>query len=245
MPRLIAVAGKTHTIQGSKADPGLLPRIIRSLFERVQSDVSGKKFGFTVSYLEIYNERIFDLLSDGQSAASTATSGVISGGASNSLAASQQAVPPQQLKMQEDDRGTVFVTGLREVDVSSPEEAFYVLAKGQQNRAVAETQTNQLSSRSHCVFTIKMYAINKKRNDFWAKLSVVDLAGSERSQRTNNSGQRLKEAVKINTSLMTLGRCLETLRWNQQHPDQKPQVLLTPFDYSCIDKGFCSSLICL
>jgi hypothetical protein len=61
--------------------------------------------------------------------------------------------------------------------------------------------------------------------ELWGRLSFVDLAGSERAARTGNVGARLKESVAINSSLMTLGRCLEVLRWNQQHRQQEPRLV--------------------
>ncbi len=92
-----------------------------------------------------------------------------------------------------------------------------------------------MSSRSHSVFTIKLLQHNNSNSNsneptttVWSKLSVVDLAGSERTQKTQTQGTRLKEAAKINSSLMTLGRCLEILRYNQQNPKENPLVI--PFD---------------
>lgn len=83
---------------------------------------------------------------------------------------------------------------------------------------VAETKSNSDSSRSHCVFTIHFYHKVKGKLKVRSKVSIVDLAGSERSAKTGAKGLRIQEASKINGSLMNLMRCLETLRWNQQHP---------------------------
>lgn len=134
--------------------------------------------------------------------------------------------------------------------MTTVDEAMAIVAQAQRRRQVADTLTNARSSRSHAVFTVKLVKVRKcgllcndptqdlcvsarcaqvssdKDSDgIWSKLSVVDLAGSERTHRTQNKGQRLKEASKINNSLVTLGRCLEALRINQQRTDGKQMVL--------------------
>jgi kinesin family protein 20 len=131
----------------------------------------------------------------------------------------------------------VYVHGLREVEVRSLPEALCVLDRGQRHRMVAETQLNRGSSRSHAVLTIKLVkpGTDKDRDGIVAKMSIVDLAGAERSDRTGNTGKRAREAIKINTSLMQLGRCLEVLRQNQLRP-QHPQPV--PFRDSNVTRLF-------
>lgn len=117
--------------------------------------------------------------------------------------------------------GEIFVEDLKEIEVDSVRDVELLLAYGQRNRRTEETNANRQSSRSHTIFTItlKQRTRNgKEERVIKSSLSIVDLAGSERTSRTNNSGQRLREAAKINTSLMNLGRCLEILRRNQQVP---------------------------
>lgn len=227
--------GKTHTIQGTREDSGLLYRAVADLFQMVaeQSDKSDSPlFHIWVSYLEIYNEKMFDLLVDPFSE-SNSTSSTLPTFSSSSTHQSKsdtlsaafcaaREASSSSLRLQVDKHDNVCVVGLKEMQVSSPEEAHVLLRRGQKNRAMAETMTNQQSSRSHCVVSIKL---TKRNGDPWSKLSVVDLAGSERVERTLNRGKRLKESVKINSSLMVLGRCLETLRWNQQHSNKNQQVL--------------------
>jgi 3D (Asp-Asp-Asp) domain-containing protein len=127
----------------------------------------------------------------------------------------------------------VYVKDLTEKPMTGLEDAQNILAAGQKNRQVAQTSLNQDSSRSHSVFTIKLIRVPKDKDKEaiakdpslikYNKLSIVDLAGSERAKRTQNDGARLKEAASINTSLMTFGRCLEILRWNQKNGKQNPQ----------------------
>ncbi|KFM26537.1 Kinesin-like protein KIF19 [Auxenochlorella protothecoides] len=132
----------------------------------------------------------------------------------------------------EDAEGRVFVAGLSQAEAASAEHALCLLRRGARQRARAETGLNYASSRSHSVFQITLYPPARlgepARNDPGERLgtmSFVDLAGSERAQRTGNVGLRLKESVAINSSLMTLGRCLEALRWNQQHREGPLRVL--------------------
>eukprot|EP01117_Protostelium_nocturnum_P017423 TRINITY_DN7090_c0_g3_i2.p1 TRINITY_DN7090_c0_g3~~TRINITY_DN7090_c0_g3_i2.p1 ORF type:complete len:956 (-),score=372.15 TRINITY_DN7090_c0_g3_i2:59-2896(-) len=164
------------------------------------------KFTIFISYLEIYNEKVFDLLDE-----------VISAEKRNAL------------KLKEDKSGHLFVKDLREIKAGNSEEAQKILLRGMKNRQVANTLLNQDSSRSHAVITIKLVEVpkDKTREELAAnpslikyrKLSIIDLAGSERNRRTKTTGAQLKEASNINTSLMTFGRCIETLKYNQMHPN--------------------------
>ena len=245
----ITNAGKTYTISGTKTDGGILPRIFNTLFQNINNannknatnksgkmmresdfDYSSSEFdvssissisdieednknktmldsnyhyGVWISYLEIYNERIFDLLEE-----QTTDNG-----------------KREMLKLNEDKAGHVFVKGLKEVNITSAQEGQDLITKCSKNRQVANTMLNQDSSRSHSVIVFKLVTYlkdeksNRKELIKYNKLSIIDLAGSERNNRTKTTGTRLKEASNINTSLMTFGRCLQALRWNQQHPN--------------------------
>ncbi|RKP10935.1 kinesin motor domain-containing protein, partial [Thamnocephalis sphaerospora] len=141
--------------------------------------------------------------------------------------------------------GAKYMHGLREVHVRSLEEAYAVLEVGKRNRTVFSTLLNQTSSRSHSIFTVKLLKIPNdvteetllERLDEVAmcRMSIVDLAGQERNKRTHNTGQRLKEAGKVNQSLMVLGQCLEALRHNQANPG-KPIVV--PYRHSKLTELF-------
>ncbi|KAK9841900.1 hypothetical protein WJX84_005168 [Apatococcus fuscideae] len=189
----ISASGKTHTIEGTKSDPGVLPQALRLIFQEVAN--GDRSLSILVQNYEVYNETIFDLLD-------------------------QHGVGPlgqrQPLRVTEDANGQVMVAGLTEMEVRSPEEALAALRTGSKQRQRAATALTYSSSRSHSIFTDPQRL---------SRMSFVDLAGSERAARTGNVGARLKESVAINSSLMTLGRCLETLRWNQQHASQEPRLV--------------------
>lgn len=154
-----------------------------------------------ISYIEVYNNSVYDLLED--NAQKTLQSKII----------------------REDSNHTMFVHGVHEVEVKTVREAIDAFQIGQKRKRVGHTLLNAESSRSHSVFTIRLVqaptdsqgetVMNDKRTISVGQLSLVDLAGSERTNRTKNTGQRLREAGNINNSLMTLRTCLEVLRENQ------------------------------
>ncbi|XP_028257205.1 kinesin-like protein KIF23 isoform X4 [Parambassis ranga] len=159
-----------------------------------------------VSYVEIYNNYIYDLLED-------APFDPI------------RPKPPQSKILREDQNHNMYVAGCTEVEVKSTEEAFEVFWKGQKKRRIANTELNRESSRSHSVFTVKLaqapldadgdHILQDKNQVNVSQLCLVDLAGSERTSRTRAEGNRLREAGNINQSLMTLRTCIEVLRENQ------------------------------
>ena len=118
----------------------------------------------------------------------------------------------------------MYVHGSTEIEVRSSSEAIEAFNRGQKRRRVAATQLNQESSRSHTIFNIRLvkaYPSGEGEIDLYkpcmlSQLALVDLAGAERAQRTGNAGQALKEAGRINNSLMNLRRCMEKLRENQK-----------------------------
>ncbi|XP_067936666.1 kinesin-like protein KIF20A [Watersipora subatra] len=146
------------------------------------------KFSIWVSFAEIYNEQIYDLLE-----------------------------PPSKLKqktmtLREDKNGNPYIK------VSSAEEAVKVLTFGQRSLQYVCTKLNESSSRSHCIFNVKIVRVADMPDPCrvqMSQLSFCDLAGSERYTQMRSEGKRLKEAGNINTSLLTLGRCIQLLRENQ------------------------------
>ncbi|KAK2559461.1 Kinesin-like protein KIF23 [Acropora cervicornis] len=161
-----------------------------------------------VSYFEIYNNYIYDLLDE------TPVDPIC-------------AKPPASKNLREDNNRNMYVSGVTEVEVKSTEEAYGVFWKGQKKRRVANTVLNRESSRSHSVFAVKLVqgpldpdgeevlqACDKDQLAV-STLSLCDLAGSERTNRTKAGGDRLREAGNINASLMTLRTCMEMLRENQ------------------------------
>ncbi|WVF72614.1 hypothetical protein IAT40_007432 [Kwoniella sp. CBS 6097] len=198
-----------------------------------------------VSYAEVYNEKIFDLL-DAVLPSAPSTPGVGRGrvtnnglprasntfglsGALNSsfnLAAMANGgggiLKRHALSLKNDPEGNgKYIAGLKDVRVRTREEALAVFRSGQSARQVFGTIANRESSRSHGIFTIKVVRIHNGAPDDpdsaqVSRLAIVDLAGSERTRNTQTTGDRLKEAGNINKSLMVLGQCLEVLRANQQ-----------------------------
>ncbi|TYJ52354.1 hypothetical protein B9479_007048 [Cryptococcus floricola] len=201
-------------------------------------------FAIFVSYSEVYNEKIFDLL-DSVLPTSPATptqprpratydkaprgSRMQSFSAVNSsfhMAAMANGgggvLKRQALSLKNDPEGSgKYIAGLKDVRVRTREEALAVFRSGQNARQVFGTLANRESSRSHGIFTIKVVRIHNGApldpdSAQVSRLAIVDLAGSERNKNTHTTGDRLKEAGNINKSLMVLGQCLEVLRANQQ-----------------------------
>ena len=213
-------AGKTYTIQGTKSNPGVLPRALGEIFKAIEDvgpedESVGTKV--TVSYLEIYNEKIYDLLAPPPKN-------------------SWETRKPLSLK---EIRGRVVVQGLRKKIVSETSEALSTAEEGLQNRAVAETVLNSDSSRSHSIFTIYIHGL-KGSSKRPGRYSIVDLAGSERSDRTKATGSRAREANKINSSLMHLIHCIRQMRWNQTHSNSQRIV---PFRETRLTRLFQESFV--
>eukprot|EP01135_Chromosphaera_perkinsii_P001088 Nk52_evm38s158 gene=Nk52_evmTU38s158 len=179
-------AGKTHTMLGKEGTPGIMVYTVEDLFRRLQSCQGDKVFELEVSYLEIYNERIRDLLKPG---------------------------PP--LDLREDPVKGSIVSNLSYHTPSGVSDLFSMLAQGNLNRTQHPTDANANSSRSHAVFQIyikqKSRTAGLSANVKVAKLSLIDLAGSERATATTNRGNRLREGANINRSLLSLGNCINAL----------------------------------
>lgn len=161
-----------------------------------------------ITYVEVYNNCVYDLLEE---------------------TTIQKTL--QSKMVREDANRNMFVHGVTEVEVKTMEEALEVFQIGQKRKRVGHTILNAESSRSHSVFTIRLvqapvdtqgeHVIQDRSAVMVSQLSLVDLAGSERTNRTGNTGQRLREAGNINNSLMTLRTCLEILRENQMTGSSK------------------------
>uniref|UniRef100_A0A8C5G626 Kinesin-like protein n=1 Tax=Gouania willdenowi TaxID=441366 RepID=A0A8C5G626_GOUWI len=167
----------------------------------------GVQFSIWVSFYEIYNEFLYDLLD-----------------ASPSLQPRKRVT----LRLSDDKQGNPYVKDLSWIQVRSAEEAWRVLKAGRRNQSFASTHLNQNSSRSHSIFSVRVLHVHPEQNDGQAmhisELTVCDLAGSERCKE-QRSGERMKEATNINTSLLTLGRCIAALRHNQNNKSRPPQVV--------------------
>lgn len=197
--------GKTYTMSGDVSETlgilsdeaGIIPRVLKALFDKLQVD-SGENC-VKVSFIELYNEELRDLISVEESA---------------------------KLKIYDDVKkghATTVVQGMEEKHINSASEGISVLQEGSLKRQVAATKCNDLSSRSHTVFTITAYVRvsgeNGAPDEFVSagKLNLVDLAGSENIQRSGAENKRAAEAGLINKSLLTLGRVINALVDRSQH----------------------------
>ncbi|KAL3460334.1 P-loop containing nucleoside triphosphate hydrolase protein [Aspergillus heterothallicus] len=185
-------SGKSYTMMGTTEQPGLIPRTCEDLFQRIESaqspDVS---FNVRVSYFEVYNEHVRDLLVP-------------------------RTEPPHYLRIRESPSEGPYVKDLTEVTVRNYAEIMKFMRKGDVSRTVASTKMNDTSSRSHAVFTITLKQIHHdlstdETTERTARIRLVDLAGSERAKSTEATGQRLREGSNINKSLTTLGRVIAAL----------------------------------
>lgn len=209
--------GKTFSMQGTALSPGVIPLAITDIFSYIREHPS-REFLLRVSYLEIYNERIYDLLSP------------------SSLAGGQQQ---EEIKLREDSRRGVYATPLKEEIVQSPNQLLRVIARGDQARKVASTQFNSRSSRSHAVVQIVVESrersngsiADSRRMDpimsggvLVSTLSLIDLAGSEKAA---DSKERRTEGAHINKSLLTLGTVIGRLSGDKEKDKENGKDMAT------------------
>lgn len=200
-------AGKTYTMQGpanpmfgveeqqekqnmtNHAQRGIIPRAFEYLFaaiSRQEKQHQDRTYLCRATYLEIYNELVYDLLNPAS----------------------------QPCSIREDLKDGVKVEGCTEQVVTNAEEAWAILQKGMQNRHIASTSMNRESSRSHSFFTLSIQSRSMRKGIMdvrEAKFNLIDLAGSERQKFSKTSGDRLKEAGNINKSLLALGNVINAL----------------------------------
>ena len=203
-------AGKTYTVIGTPEYPGILPLALKNLFE--YDETLKKKGGishnnFYCNFVEIYNEDVFDLLSDDP--------------------IGKNKYYKKKLTVKENLNSVFFLQDVTFAKLDSLESFNTILNKGISKKVHSCTALNQNSSRSHTIFKIILFKENKdiSKIDFTTEelisLSVVDLAGSERQKRTDAKGKNLQEACKINQSLSTLGKCLEAMKHNSVSINKK------------------------
>jgi kinesin family protein 11 len=193
---------------------GIIPRVLYSLFHKLEDTESSVK----CSFIELYNEELRDLLSPEENA---------------------------KLKLYEDvakkGHNGMMVQGMGESYIDSASAGIKLLQEGSYRRQVAATNCNDLSSRSHTVFTITAYIkrTTEKGEDFISsgKLNLVDLAGSENIQRSGAENKRAAEAGLINKSLLTLGRVINALVDKSPHIPYRYALFLT-HPYCHIFSGF-------
>ncbi|XP_062954480.1 kinesin-like protein KIF13A isoform X4 [Cynocephalus volans] len=184
-------SGKSFSMMGHAEQLGLIPRLCCALFKRISSEQNeSQTFKVEVSYMEIYNEKVRDLLDPKGSR--------------------------QSLKVREHKVLGPYVDGLSQLAVTSFEDIESLMSEGNKSRTVAATNMNEESSRSHAVFNIiitqTLYDLQSGNSgEKVSKVSLVDLAGSERVSKTGAAGERLKEGSNINKSLTTLGLVISSL----------------------------------
>ncbi|KAH9241660.1 hypothetical protein K456DRAFT_1768467 [Colletotrichum gloeosporioides 23] len=189
-------SGKSYTMMGTPDQPGLIPRTCEDLFERIeaaQNETPNISYNVRVSYFEVYNEHVRDLLVP--------------------VVPNQ---PPYYLKIRESPTDGPYIKDLTEVPVRNLNEILRYMTAGDRSRTVASTRMNDTSSRSHAVFTIMLKQIHHdmetdETTERSSRIRLVDLAGSERAKATEATGQRLREGSNINKSLTTLGRVIGAL----------------------------------
>ncbi len=185
-------SGKTFTMIGTQENPGIMVRVMSDLFVHSASNAKTNAVNHkvTVSFLEVYNENIRDLLADATGA-------------------------EEYLDLREDPIKGPVVAGITEVEAKSASEIMQLLHQGNSKRSQAATAANEVSSRSHAVLQVVVESRDRAPgvvdNIKVGKLSLIDLAGSERAANTQNRGARLVEGANINRSLLALGNCINAL----------------------------------
>ncbi|KAL3034538.1 hypothetical protein AAZX31_02G200200 [Glycine max] len=195
-------SGKTYTMgtnyTGEDNAGGIIPKVMETIFKRVQTMKESSEFLIRVSFIEIFKEEVFDLLDPNSARGDMA---------STAKPAAPSRVP---IQIRETVNGGITLAGVTEAEVKTKEEMSSYLSRGSLSRATGSTNMNSQSSRSHAIFTITM---EQKNGDdvLCAKLHLVDLAGSERAKRTGADGMRLKEGIHINKGLLALGNVISAL----------------------------------
>eukprot|EP00340_Litonotus_pictus_P005567 CAMPEP_0170514046 /NCGR_PEP_ID=MMETSP0209-20121228/600_1 /TAXON_ID=665100 ORGANISM="Litonotus pictus, Strain P1" /NCGR_SAMPLE_ID=MMETSP0209 /ASSEMBLY_ACC=CAM_ASM_000301 /LENGTH=1023 /DNA_ID=CAMNT_0010797955 /DNA_START=73 /DNA_END=3141 /DNA_ORIENTATION=- len=184
-------SGKSYSMVGYKANKGIVPISCNDIFERINKTKSNNKsYEVSVSMLEIYNEKVQDLL----------------------IPINKR--PQLGLKIRESKTLGIFVDGLTKYPVQTYEEIENKMEDSYQNRTIGSTEMNATSSRAHTIVTIEFKQISlegKLRSEKTSVINLVDLAGSERQSSTGATGDRLKEGCNINKSLLVLGNVINTL----------------------------------
>ncbi|NWX13990.1 KIFC3 protein, partial [Aegotheles bennettii] len=186
-------AGKTYTMEGTVANPGINQRALQLLFSEVRGKAADWDYNISVSAAEIYNEALRDLLG-------------------------KEPQEKLEIKLCPDGSGQLYVPGLTEFRVQSVEDINKVFEFGHVNRATECTNLNERSSRSHALLIVTVRGLDRSTGlRTTGKLNLVDLAGSERVGRSGAEGSRLREAQHINKSLSALGDVIYALRSRQGH----------------------------
>ena len=181
-------AGKTFTMVGSESNPGIIPNLMKQLFKTFNTTYKTRfSFKVSLSYLEIYKEKVYDLLNPSE----------------------------LDLPIREDQKKNIFIPGLKMSHLSCFEDFERQFALGNKNRSTASTKLNTASSRSHAIIQLSIDCTNILNGSCTtSKFHLIDLAGSEDNRKTDNVGIRLEESGAINKSLFVLGQVVDALNNN-------------------------------
>lgn len=207
-------SGKSYTMMGTPDQPGLIPRTCEDLFQRIEAahnETPNISYNVRVSYFEVYNEHVRDL-----------------------LVPVYPNQPPYYLKIRESPTEGPYIKDLTDAPVKNISEIMRYMKMGDASRTTASTKMNDTSSRSHAVFTIMLKQIHHdmetdETTERMARIRLVDLAGSERAKATEATGARLREGSNINKSLTTLGRVIAALADPKQHRPGKRNKDVVPY----------------
>ncbi|KAL0959519.1 hypothetical protein HGRIS_011233 [Hohenbuehelia grisea] len=184
----VTSSGKTHTMQGTREEPGIIPRTLQSMFSR--ASLSARHAQLSMSYMEIYKDEVYDLLVDRDNA--------------------------PKLPVRENEQGKVFVANLTTESITDFTEFDAIYARATKRRSVGATNLNRASSRSHAILSIHVLVPDSAHGKtLIGKINLVDLAGSENNKLTGNDPSRMAESAAINKSLSVLGQVVHALNLNQ------------------------------
>ncbi|XP_046558058.1 LOW QUALITY PROTEIN: kinesin-like protein KIF16B [Haliotis rubra] len=200
-------SGKSYTMMGDLENEGLIPRFCQSLFSRMTDE--NTSYRTEVSYLEIYNEKVRDLLRPNST-----------------------NKPVYSLRVREHPKEGPYVQDLSKHIVKKYGDIHRLMSKGNINRTTASTNMNDVSSRSHAIFTIvftQARFVDEMPMEMHSKIHLVDLAGSERADASGAKGQRLKEGASINKSLVTLGNVISVLAEMSEKTSRSNKPTFIPY----------------
>ncbi|KAI8907808.1 P-loop containing nucleoside triphosphate hydrolase protein [Gorgonomyces haynaldii] len=196
-------SGKTYSMMGTEQQPGIIPQAVDDVFQYIKQQESSHEFLLRVSYLEIYNETLRDLL----------------------------APEVRELRILDHGKRGIIISPLKEEVVTSPVQLMKIISRGENNRSVFSTENNVVSSRSHTIFTLTIESKSNEQQEslFISYLNLIDLAGSEKATQDMD---RRKEGAFINKSLLTLGNVIAKIteggRGHIPFRDSKLTRLLQP-----------------
>lgn len=224
-------SGKTFTLEGYSYDlklrpiitsderVGIIPRMIKSLFNKVKSYEGSIEYTIYVNFMQLYRENIYDLLNP--------------------------AYRQGGLKMRWNKQDEFYIENLYSYPCYDPEEVLNHYHRGLKNKIMASHNLNANSSRSHCIFCMTVEALDKSGRILRSKLQVVDLAGSEKSSQTGNEGVMLKESIEINKALFTLRQVITSLSGGDSHVPYRDSKLTSLLKQSIGGNSYCLMIACL